>query len=112
MVKWHFNVFDFTLQVGETPLHVSARYCHLAVGRELLLYVSHHKSRIDAVMLSNQHNWVNNIDLFDLKCIYRDHPFNLGGRTMLTYPPKKPKKTIAFKLNGRFRIEQILTTVD
>ncbi|XP_033736705.1 serine/threonine-protein phosphatase 6 regulatory ankyrin repeat subunit A-like isoform X2 [Pecten maximus] len=44
-------------KIGETPLHVAVRHCHLEVTKELLLYVTKHKSRIDAVMLVNQHNW-------------------------------------------------------
>jgi hypothetical protein len=39
-------------------LHVAVRHCHLSVARELLEIVSNIKSRIDAVMLVNQQNWV------------------------------------------------------
>lgn len=48
----------YIFKIGETPLHVAVRHCHLDVARELLTIVSRSRSRIDAVMLVNQQNWV------------------------------------------------------
>lgn len=52
------SIYSFVFQIGETPLHVAVRHCHLSVAQELLRIVSETRSRIDAVMLVNQQNWV------------------------------------------------------
>ncbi|XP_060553271.1 serine/threonine-protein phosphatase 6 regulatory ankyrin repeat subunit C-like isoform X2 [Ruditapes philippinarum] len=44
-------------KAGETPLHMAVRHCHLEVAREIIQYVTRHKSRIDAIMLVNQQNY-------------------------------------------------------
>ena len=48
-------------QGGETPLHISVRYCHRDVAAELLLFVSKERSRFDAVLLVNTQNNVSQL---------------------------------------------------
>ncbi len=48
----------FPSQNGETPLHISVRYCHWEVGDELLTFTTNWRTRLDAVMLVNQANAV------------------------------------------------------